>query len=221
MPVIDGTSARTKRRRPPHPRQGGQGATSLCGYTWRLFPTSTFLVSCAVGCAWVVTSTLDAPIEGTTLAVLASLALSVVFVDTAAPLTAASVRPLYMRRAMPALFGLGQATVGWLAARSLAASLVDAPWPGRWALVEWLTISLSQLAIGAVTSRRRAEAVSFGPGLVVALLWYVGVAAPRLHQHLFDPADHPWRWTGLLVVSAVVALTASLDPPSRRPGMTP
>ncbi len=219
MPLIDGASRRTKR---PRPRRSRPGAAALCGYTWRLFPTSTVLVLGAVGCAWAVASKLDAPIEGTTLAVLASLALSVVFVDAAAPLTAASVRPLYMRRAMPALLGLGQATVGWLAARSLAATLVDAPWPGRWALLEWLTIALSQLAIGAVISRRRAEAVSFGPGLVVALLWYVGVAAPRLHQQLFDPADHPWRWTGLIIAAVVVALTASLDPSSRRPaGMTP
>ena len=195
---------------------GGVGVPTLWGYVWRLFPATTFLAVGAIGCAWAVASKLDAAIEATSLSIMVSIALSVVLVDTAEPLAAPSVMPLYRRRVVPALLGLALATGAWLTARSLAAVFVDAPWSGRWNLLEWLTIAMSQLAIGAITNRRRAEAVTFGPGLVVALSWYVGVAAPRLHQQLFDPIDHPWRWGALALTFAAVALTASLDPTNRR-----
>jgi hypothetical protein len=212
MPVSDGASTVRRFGRP--------GAASLTdarwwGYRWRCFPIATFLAFGVVGVAFAVASDLDAPIEATVLAIIGSMAISIVFLDPAAPITESSVVPLAWRRCVPSLLGLGAATASWLIARSLAVAIGPAPWPGRWALLEWLTIACSQLAVGAAANRRRAETTSFGPGLVVALIWYVSVAAPRLHSQLFDTVDHPWRWIALLAGSAAVSAAASLDPARR------
>lgn len=212
MPVIDRARSAGQRTNPGYV---GLAEPIRWGYGRRLFPVATFLAAGLVSCAWAIVSRLDAPIEATVLAVLASITLSIVFLEPAASITASSVVPLAWRRCVPALLGLGAATASWLIARSLATAIGPAPWLGRWAVLEWLTIACSQLAIGALASRRRAESTSFGPGLVVALFWYITAASPRLHPQLFDPVDHPWRWIALLAGSAAVITAASLDPARR------
>jgi hypothetical protein len=160
---------------------------------------------------------LDAPIEATVLALITSIPLSVVLVDEAAALTAPAVVPLAWRRVVPAVLGASLATATWLLARAMAALLDDAPWPGRWGALEWVTVAATQLAAGAVAARRRPASSSFGPGLLVGLLWTIVLAAPRLHQQLFDQADHAWRWLALLGAAAVVVGATSQDPARRLP----
>lgn len=201
--------------RPGRPRPRLLTQPTLWAYGCRLFPITAFLASGLVCSAWAVASRLDAPIEGTVLCILGSVALSIVFVDPAAPVTAPSVVPLVWRRVIPALFGVGLAASTWVIARTLAATVNPAPVPGGWEVLEWATIAASQLAAGAFSSRHRPDSISFGPGILIGLTWYVAVAAPRLHPQLFDPHDHLWRWLALLVASAAAGSAASLDPAHR------
>lgn len=192
------------------------------GYGRRLFPVVTFLAFGLVCCGWAIASKLDASIEATSLAIIGAISLSIIFADPAAALTAASVSPLARRRVVPALFGLGIATANWLVARSLAAVFGPAPWPGRWAWLEWSTIVASQLAVAALTSNRRPDSSSFGPGILVALVWYFVVSAPRTHEMLFGLADHLLVWISLLIAAAAIIGIASLDPTNRlRMGIRP
>ncbi len=188
---------------------------TLWAYGRRLFQIATFVAFGVVCCSWAAASRLDAPIEVTVLCIIGTIALSIVLVDPVAPLTAPSLLPLGWRRVIPAVFGLGIGTSTWVIARSLAAATGPAPWPDGWSLLEWATIAASQMAVGAVLARRRPDSVSFGPGMVVALSWYIVVASPRLHQQLFDPPDHLWRWLALLATFTVVACVASMDPARR------
>lgn len=197
------------------PRFRAVAEPTLWRYQSRLFPVVTFLAFAGVCCAWAVTSRLDAPIESTVLAIIASIGLSIVLVDPAAPVTAASVVDLRWRRIPPWLIGLGLASAMWLLGRILASGVRAAPAPDGWAILEWSTIAASQLAVGAVRSRRRPESTSFGPGILVGLLWYIAVSAPRLHQLLFDPSAHLWRWLSLLAVFVIIACAGSIDPAHR------
>ncbi|MEZ5380748.1 MAG: hypothetical protein R2754_03010 [Microthrixaceae bacterium] len=196
---------------------GGPAGLSLWGVGRRLLPVATYAAWGVICGAWAVASGLDAPIETTVLAILASVVLSVVFVDAAAAVTAPSVLTLMRRRFVAALLGTGLATTTWLAARCLAAAFGGGPWPGRWALLEWSTIALSQLAVGALASTRRPDSTSFGPGVVLGLVWYLVVAMPRSHEALFDPQDHPLEWSVMLATALLIAMLASRDPMHRLP----
>ena len=205
--------ARVGRRVQPHAHVLQE--PELWTYGRRLFPIATFLSLAIVCFAWAVASRLDAPIEGTVLCILGSIALSIVFVDQAAAATASSVVPLWRRRVIPALLGLGVGMATWVVARYVAAAIGPAPVPDGWEALQWMTIASSQLAVGAVATRRRPGSMSFGPGVLVGLAWYLAVAAPRIHPQLFDPRDHLWRWLALLAAFAAVASAASLDPAQR------
>ena len=208
---------------PSHParsRRWAPTSRSLWSHQLRLFPTPVFLALAALGGAWAVGSRLDAPIERTELGLLCTLGLSVVLVDAAAATTASSVVSLARRRLAPATIGIGLAFATWALAWALARALASGPspavpMPGAADLLEWSTITGSQLAVGAVATRRRPTAMSFGPGLLVALAWFVAVKVPRLHAWLFDPVDHQWRWVTLLAASVAVAAVASIDPAHR------
>jgi hypothetical protein len=202
-------------RRRGRPRTDVLGEPALWADEGRLFPIPTFLSLAVISCAWAATSRLDSPIEGTVLCILASIGLSTVFVDRAAAVVASSVVPLWLRRAIPALLGMGLATATWLVARFLAVAIGPAPDPDGWNVLEWATIASSQVAVGAVAARRRPDSMSFGPGVLVGLGWGVAVAAPRLHPQLFDPQEHLWRWLTLFAASVAVASAASLDPAQR------
>jgi hypothetical protein len=213
VPVTDRSPAHDTRDPGARTRALRDGAR--WGYGRRLVPTTTFLAFAAVCSAWAILSELDTPIEATVLAILVAVPLSIVLVDPAAAVTAASVVPLARRRVVPAVIGLCAAMATWITARSLAAAVGPAPLPDSWALLECSTIALSQVALAAAVSRRRPASTSFGPGILLALVWYVVVAAPRLHQLLFDPPEHLLRWIGVLATSAAIAGMASLDPAHR------
>ena len=215
MPVTDRSPAHDTHHPGYRTRALRDGAHWRYGH--RRFPTTTFLALGAVCCAWAILSELDAPIEATVLAILGRdptldhlrrpgrsghrrIGRSLCRVDGSCP------PPSHW----------AQRPLCWITARYLAAAVGPAPVPDSWALLEWSTIALSQVALAASNSRARPTSMSFGPGILLALVWYVVVAAPRLHQLLFDPPDHLLRWLGVLVTSAAIAGIASLDPAHRR-----
>lgn len=193
---------------------------AMWAYGRRLFPIATFLAFGAICCGWAIATELHSPIDATVLAILGSVPLSVAFVDAAAALTNASVLPLALRRVVATFIGVGLATASWLVARGSAAAIGPAPWPDIWAVLEWSTVALSQVAIAALSSGRRPTSTSFGPGILLALVWYLVAATPRFHQLLFDPPQHLVRWAGLLIAAFALTAIASLDQAHRlRRGM--
>jgi hypothetical protein len=186
------------------------------GYVLRLSPTATLAAVAAICCVWAVAGELDTAIERTTLAILSTVGLSIILVDAAAELTAPSVVALGWRRLAAGSIGVAATFVTWWSARALAAAAgTRVPMVGRWDLLEWSTIAASQLAVAAVVARNRPARLTFGPGLLIGLAWYVVVSAPGFHTSLFDPVDHAGRWVALLAAFLTVTAATSIDPAHR------
>lgn len=185
-------------------------------YAARLSPAATLLILAALCWTWAIAGTLDTAIERTTLAILSTLGLSIVLVDAAAEVTASSVVALGWRRLVAGSIGVAASLAAWWVARLLAAvAEPGVPAIGRWDLLEWSVIAASQLSVAAAVTRSRPGRMTFGPGMLLGLIWYSSVSAPRLHTALFDPVDHAWRWAALLVAFVAITAATSIDPAQR------
>lgn len=205
MPVTDASTML-----PAGPRGGRRGELWRCAI--RLQPRCVLAGIAALATAWAFGSRVDVTSERTLLIALSTVGLSVVMVDPADAVTAASPTPLWVRRMRASALGVGLAGASWVIVRLGAAVVYDrTSFPVGWEFLEWATIGSSQLALGAASTRERTEA-SLGPGLILALMWWVVTAAPRTQERLLEVGDHGWTWLGLLTLFVALAATASIDP---------
>lgn len=192
----------------------------LWRYASRLAPWTLIATCVLLGAAWSIRTHLDAANERSVLAVISTLALCAVFDDEAAVLTAATPTPLWCRAlpraAVPiVVLGLAWAVEVAAAAARRTGPMDTAPW---WAMtLEWITVAMSQLAVGAVIARRPGTTGSIAPGLLVSLLWLTAEGAPTLHRHVHPVHAHPVPWFVLLSVAAAVLVVASRESRWRHP----
>ena len=105
--------------------------------------------------------------------------------------------------------------MSWAAAGATAALIHPAgSHLGRWDLLQLVVVAASQIAVGALTAIRRPNDPPIAPGAFVAAVW-CAFTAGKIHQTLYEVADHPETWIalGLLFVATVAA--SWLDPASR------
>lgn len=192
---------------------------SLIRYTGRQLPTGVLAATGAIGMAWAVATRLDTRFERTALASLTTVGLSLVCADRAHAMTAASPTPLRRRRVRPAILAVSAMLVFWAAAGATAAVVYpDRPHLGRWDLLQWVVVAASQLAVGGLTAIRRPDDPPIAPGAFVAAVW-CAFTAGRIHETLYEVAEHPVTWIALGVLFTATAAAAWLDPARRFPAL--
>lgn len=181
-------------------------------YTTRLVPWTLTATSILLGAAWAIRTHLDTANERSVLAVISTISLCAVFDDDAGVITSATPTPLWARRMPRAVIPLSVLAVAWalmvvgVAARRTG-TVESAP---VWATtLEWFTVAVSQLVVGAIASRRPGASGSIAPGLLVALVWLTAEGAPMLHRQMHPVRSHPALWCALLFVAlSAIAVAA-------------
>ncbi len=183
-------------------------------YTARTLQVGVFVGIATLATAWAFGSRVNVTSERTMLIALSTIGLSMVFADPAGAVTSPSPTPLVARRLLAAAMGVTLAFAPWVVVRTIVALFPETAMPTGWEFLEWATIATSQLALGAATARTGRDA-SIGPGLFLAMLWWVLTAAPRAHEWLYEVGQHGWIWFAMIGAFVFLASAQSTDPASR------
>ncbi len=188
---------------------------SLTRYTLRQLPGGVLAASTVVGVAWAIATRLDTTFERTVLAAVTTIGLSLVSADRAHAMTAASPTPLRRRRSFPALIAVVAMFAAWVAAGAATALIHPAgPHLGRWDPLQWVVMAASQIAVGALAAIRRPDDPPIAPGAFVSAVW-CALTAGKIHQTLYEVAEHPVTWITLGLLFAATGTAAWMDPARR------
>ena len=189
----------------------------LTRYTVRQLPGGVLAASAMVGVGWAIATRLDTTFERTVLAAVTTFGLSLVCADRAHGMTAASPTSLRRRRSFPVVLAASAMFASWAAAGATAALIHPAgSHLGRWDLLQLVVVAASQIAVGALTAIRRPNDPPIAPGAFVAAVW-CAFTAGKIHQTLYEVADHPVTWIALGLVFTATVAASWLDPASRLP----
>ncbi|HKY14201.1 MAG TPA: hypothetical protein VJM33_04710 [Microthrixaceae bacterium] len=196
-------------------------ARELARATLRAQPWGVIIAGWVLAVVLAFGFRLDNEAEVTLMALATSIGVGSAMFDPAAVFTDGMPERRRVRRARSLAPGLVASFMVWLLLSMTAAAVFDpTPAPDRWQLLVWVTITASQVAVGAVLAERSISDPGIGPAGLVAAAWTSLMLVPRFNSWLQPIDARAGWWAAILIVAILVTVSAWRDPlgsVSRRP----
>lgn len=184
----------------------------LACFTLRTLPWPLLVAGWVLAASFAVLSRLDSEFEWMLVAGASSIGVGSAMADRVAAFTDATAERRRRRRWRAVVPAVSASFVAWLVAVGVTAAVFEAaPAPGRWAVVGWVAVALSQVAVGGVRAARSGGDPGIAASGFVAAAWVGPFFHPRLLGWLYPIDSHGTRWIAVIVATACVAVWSFRD----------